>query len=169
MNGDGGIPESGGQTSGGERFVGGSLAVSLVLLARLLGRRVSTDAVLSGLPLENGLLTPSCFSRAAEKAGLVSHIVRTQFEGVNPLLCPAILLLKNARSCVLVSLDAKERRAAVIFPEMQGEQTEVSFDDLSGEYSGYVIYVRPVFKFDERSRFSHEKEQKKHWFWSLFK
>ena len=165
MNGDGGIPESGGQTSGGERFVGGSLAVSLVLLARLLGRRVSTDAVLSGLPLENGLLTPSCFSRAAEKAGLVSHIVRTQFEGVNPLLCPAILLLKNARSCVLVSLDAKERRAAVIFPEMQGEQTEVSFDDLSGEYSGYVIYVRPVFKFDERSRFSHEKEQKKHWFW----
>jgi len=152
-------------TNSGERFIGGSLAVSLVLLARLHGRRISTDAVLAGLPLENGMLTPSCFSRAAEKAGLVSHFVRTPFEGINPLLCPSILLLEGARSCVLISFDSKERKAVAIFPELQGGETEVSFDDLSAQYSGYVIYVRPVFKFDERSPKSETEPKKKHWFW----
>ena len=48
---------------------GGPLASSLLAVARFHGRRISLDAMLAGLPLEGGLLTPSSLCRAAEKAG----------------------------------------------------------------------------------------------------
>ena len=42
---------------------GGPLVASLTLIAALHGRRISCDALLSGLPMENGVLTPALFSR----------------------------------------------------------------------------------------------------------
>ena len=59
---------------GRERFrstpAGGPLAASLAVLSSFHGVHASVDTLLAGLPLENGRLTPSLFSRAAERAGL---------------------------------------------------------------------------------------------------
>ncbi|MEI8648187.1 hypothetical protein P4S73_10140 [Paraglaciecola sp. Hal342] len=47
----------------------------------------SKDVLLSGLPLMDGDLTPSIFSRAAERAGLNSKIATRTLEQINPPFC----------------------------------------------------------------------------------
>lgn len=95
---------------------GGPLAASLTLIAALHGRRISRDALLSGLPMENGVLTPTLFSRAAKRAGLASKIIKSPLERINGLLCPAVLILGGSRACVVTSIDAAAEKASVIFP-----------------------------------------------------
>lgn len=144
---------------------GGPLAASLTLIAALHGRRISRDALLSGLPMENGMLTPALFLRAAKRAGLASKIIKSPLERINGLLCPAVLILGGSRACVVTSIDAAAEKASVIFPgEMDEGTAELSFETLRDIYTGYVIYLKPQFKFDERAG-TTDKKRKGHWFW----
>ena len=144
---------------------GGPLAASLTLIAALHGRRISRDALLSGLPMENGVLTPTLFSRAAKRAGLASKIIKSPLERINGLLCPAVLILGGSRACVVTSIDAAAEKASVIFPgEMDEGTAELPFETLRDIYTGYVIYLKPQFKFDERAG-ADDKRRKGHWFW----
>ena len=144
---------------------GGPLAASLTLIAALHGRRISRDALLSGLPMENGVLTPALFSRAAKRAGLASKIIKSPLERINGLLCPAVLILGGSRACVVTSIDAAAEKASVIFPgEMDEGTAELPFETLRDIYTGYVIYLKPQFKFDERAG-ADDKRRKGHWFW----
>ena len=144
---------------------GGPLAASLTLIAALHGRRISRDALLSGLPMENGVLTPTLFSRAAKRAGLASKIIKSPLERINGLLCPAVLILGGSRACVVTSIDAAAEKASVIFPGDMDEGTaELPFETLRDIYTGYVIYLKPQFKFDERAG-ADDKRRKGHWFW----
>ena len=144
---------------------GGPLAASLTLIAALHGRRISRDVLLSGLPMENGVLTPTLFSRAAKRAGLASKIIKSPLERINGLLCPAVLILGGSRACVVTSIDAAAEKASVIFPgEMDEGTAELPFETLRDIYTGYVIYLKPQFKFDERAG-TTDKKRKGHWFW----
>ena len=144
---------------------GGPLAASLTLIAALHGRRISRDALLSGLPMEYGILTPALFLRAAKRAGLASKIIKSPLERINGLLCPAILILGGSRACVLTAIDAAAERGSVIFPgEMDEGTAELPFEALRDIYTGYVIYLKPQFKFDERAG-TTDKKRKGHWFW----
>ena len=144
---------------------GGPLAASLTLIAALHGRRISRDTLLSGLPMENGMLTPALFTRAAKRAGLASKIIKSPLERINGLLCPAVLILGGSRACVLTSIDAAAERVSVIFPgEMDEGTAELPFEALHDIYTGYVIYLKPQFKFDERAG-TDGKKRKGHWFW----
>ena len=144
---------------------GGPLAASLTLIAALHGRRISRDALLSGLPMENGVLTPTLFSRAAKRAGLASKIIKSPLERINGLLCPAVLILGGSRACVVTAIDAAEEKVSVIFPgEMDEGTAELPFEALHDIYTGYVIYLKPQFKFDERAG-TDGKKRKGHWFW----
>ena len=144
---------------------GGPLAASLTLIAALHGRRISRDALLSGMPMENGMLTPALFTRAAKRAGLASKIIKSPLERINGLLCPAVLILGGSRACVVTAIDAAEERVSVIFPgEMDEGTAELPFEALHDIYTGYVIYLKPQFKFDERAG-TDGKKRKGHWFW----
>ena len=144
---------------------GGPLAASLTLIAALHGRRISRDALLSGMPMENGMLTPALFTRAAKRAGLASKIIKSPLERINGLLCPAVLILGGSRACVVTSIDAAAEKASVIFPGDMDEGTaELPFETLRDIYTGYVIYLKPQFKFDERAG-TDGKKRKGHWFW----
>ena len=150
--------------AGAASLSGGPLAASLTLIAALHGRRVSRDSLLSGLPMENGILSPALFSRAAKRAGLASKIIKSPLERINGLLCPAVLILSGSRACVLTALDAAAEKASAIFPgEMDEGTAELSFETLRDIYTGYVIYLKPQFKFDDRA--AAPKERRGHWFW----
>lgn len=144
---------------------GGPLAEALIYVAALHGRRIACEALLSGLPLENGELTPSLLSRAAKRAGLASHIMASPLEAINPLLCPAILILTGNEACVLASIDITRKKAAAIFPsELNDGAAELDFETLKENYAGFVVYLKP--KFDEGT--SGEKPRHKRsadWFW----
>lgn len=145
---------------------GGPLAASLLRMLNHHGIQMSMDSLLAGLPIEGGVLTPSMFSRAAERAGLLSHIVSSPLNKLNSILFPVILVLSDNKACVLFSFNKSTAGARVVFPELGPEEIEIETEELNKNYTGYAIYVRPVFKFDDRAVYTR-KLQKEHWFWSV--
>lgn len=145
---------------------GGPLAASLLRVMNYHGIQMSMDSLLAGLPIEGGVLTPSIFGRAAERAGLLSHIVSSPLNKLNSILFPVILVLSDNKACVLFSFNKSTNSARVVFPELGTAEIEIETDELNKNYTGYAIYVRPVFKFDDRAVYTRKLE-KEHWFWSV--
>ncbi len=155
--------------SGARSAVSDELLECLQSIALAHGHDVSADALIAGLPLEEGRLTPGVFPRAASRAGLSARIVRSRLVQLNPALFPAVLLLEPGRACVLVALDLKGRRARVIFPELGEAETEVALDGLQASYSGQAIYVRPRFRFEEARAPEVGRRRDRHWFWGVIR
>lgn len=161
-------------TSSPESLPGGAVSSSpppprddllncLLLVAQAHGVSSSRDTLLAGLPLENNNLSPSLFSRAVQRAGLVSRLTERSLDQLNPALFPVILLLDQDQACILVNLDAD--KAQVIFPELGDAQVSVEIASLAARYSGRAIYLRPQHRFDARAG-EIPKSRQGHWFWT---
>src|SRR5690554_4616753 len=138
----------------------------LLILCRFHDRPLTATAALQRLPLVDGQFTPSVFSRAAKRAGLSSKVVNTPLTNLNRHIMPAVLLLKENRACVLTQLNVNSGMASVIWPELPDSEQVISLDELDTLYSGYVIYARPEFQFDERTP-EISRNRSGHWFWSV--
>ncbi len=134
----------------------------LTILSKLLHKPHSKDSLIAGLPLVDNKLTLKLFSRAAERAGLSSKIVKRPLKKVSNLVLPAVLLLKNNMACIV--LEFKQTSARVIFPESGEGESEVSLDDLTAQYTGYAIFIKAVHHFDDRTE-KTTIPRTKHWFW----
>ncbi|PRY63596.1 ATP-binding cassette subfamily C protein LapB [Vreelandella songnenensis] len=154
---------------GGKQKVNDELLVCLKAVATFHQHEVSSEALIAGLPLEEGRLIPSVFGRAAARAGLTARIVKSRLSALNPALFPAILLLEPGRACVLLALDLKTQKAQVIFPELSDAAVEVPLDELHAGYSGEAIYVRPKFRADNTSEPGVKKQRDQHWFWGVIR
>ena len=146
--------------------IGGSLLHSLLLVARYHGANVTADALIAGLPMENGELPPSLFERAARRADLTSSIVEQPIDSCNAELYPVILLLDNNESCLLVDIDHESQSASVVFPVLSDATVPVPLERLQQRYTGRMIYARPKFRFDARTN-DVDKNDGRHWFWSV--
>src|SRR5688500_16867975 len=89
------------------------LASALAQLAGLLGRPVSVEALVAGLPLLDGRLTPKLVSRAAERAGLNAEVRQCALEAIPALALPVVLLLEGREACVLLERTGDEARIAI--------------------------------------------------------
>lgn len=139
----------------------------LLLAATLEGRPTSAPAVSSGLPLENGRLTPKIFNRAANRAGLASLMLERSLEDIPLEVLPAILLTTDGKALVLSGLDASLNLAFLTNPVTQ-EQTQADLKELQTIYSGKVFYLRPMQQFDSRTPKIHQ-EKGAHWFWDVLR
>ena len=136
----------------------------LVFLTRYYGRVHSHDALRAGLPLENHRLTPELFLRAAERAQLSARVVQRPIEKISSLVLPAVLLLNNRQSCVLMERSEDAEQLTVMQPE-SGEGThQIALDELEQQYSGYAIFIRSEHRFDDRSP-EVLRLHSRHWFW----
>ena len=70
-----------------------SLLQSLLALCRYHGTASTAEALLAGLPLENGRLTPTLFERAAARVGLASRIVYKRADAIEPAAEPAVCVM----------------------------------------------------------------------------
>ena len=119
----------------------------LLDLARLHGRAASRAAVTGGLPLEDGLLTPELFLRAARRIGLEAALSRRALDEIADAVLPVVLLLHGRSACVLLRRDGDDThvlmpgQGAVVMPAAQ----------LRLRYAGLVLLARPVVTCDERS------------------
>ena len=140
------------------------LVACLSMLAGLLQRPISTEALKSGLPLDQHRMTPELAVRAAERAGIGASIVRRpMIAKVLPVTLPCILLLKGGNACILLDFGGRNE-ADVIIPEGGGSKKTVPVDELQEQYTGYAIFARPEFRFDERAPDIRLKDYKA-WFW----
>jgi ATP-binding cassette subfamily C protein LapB len=135
----------------------------LVIMTALFERPHSAESLTAGLPLVNHRLTPDLFARAAARAGLSSRVLKRAPEDISGLSLPCILLLRDARACVLVRVNAGVS-AAVVLPETGQGVTEISWAQLQERYTGFAIFARPEYQYDARSQ-ATEIKPSQDWFW----
>ncbi len=141
----------------------------LVLLAHHHGRAVSHESLRAGLPLESDGLTPKLFSRAAQRAGFSSRILKRKLRKIDNLLLPSILILKNQKACVLLEINPVNDTARIIESESGSGEVWVRLEDLEHRYLGYLIFMKPEYRFDQRTP-ELFKLSGRSWFWGvLFK
>ena len=141
------------------------LLESVVAAARIFGIATTRESLSAGLPLENNLVTPALLPRAAARAGLTAKLARRNLANLRAGLLPAILLLKEKQSCLLLEwLPTGDAR--VRFPE-GGESSDVlTKEELEALFTGVVFFIRPVFRFDPRAPQTGQVRSS-HWFWSV--
>lgn len=141
------------------------LLQSLVYVSRYFGLANSSDAIISGLPISDGYLSPFLFPRAAERAGIVAKEAKLSLEEISPLLCPCILLQKNNEACVLLAINTENGEAEIVIPHTDTTSIFIAIEDLKEEYLGRAFLLKKQFRYDERSP-EILKERNGHWFWS---
>ncbi len=140
------------------------LLLALLSVCKLLHKPHSIESLTAGLPLVDGKLTPTLFVRAAERAGFSTQLVSRPLEDISKLVLPAILLLKNNKTCVLSSINGDQYK--LIIPETNSGEKTVDFETLVEEYAGSAFFIQVGHTFDDRTDDS-VKLRAKHWFWDV--
>ncbi|MDF1874826.1 type I secretion system permease/ATPase [Sulfurimonas sp. SAG-AH-194-I05] len=149
----------------------------LVLFTKLYHKPFSADALTAGLPIEPGSESPKLFSinnakglfsRAAERAGLKSSLIRRPLDQISPLQLPMIVLLSNQSACILDTFSKDHTQVKIIMPAEEAIEQWVDLEDLADEYIGFGFMIKQEFEYvDENSRTLHLNQ--KHWFWSTIR
>ncbi len=140
----------------------------LVQLGKLYNLPVSRIALRAGLPLVHDRLTVELFSRAADRVGLVSRLLKRSLSKMTGLELPATLLLKGGRACLLVAVDHAAQQVTVLLPETGNGETHLSMEEMERLYSGHAFFTRPKFRKDKQLDY-HLRQDRKDWFWgSIF-
>ncbi len=157
-----------------------SLLDTLVTYSRFYHKSFSKESLIHNLPIEFGEKDPELFflnsskgifARAAENAGLKTVLVKKQLKDISSLQLPIILLLSNAKSCIVDSF-SEDRKKVKIIGELSNEITQQWYDieRIEKEYLGYAILVKKILHFtdidDEKDKSNYNV---KHWFWSTLK
>ena len=140
------------------------LLTCLSTLAALLQRPISVEALKAGLPHAAEQFTPELAVRAAERAGLEARITRRpKLRQILPVTLPCILLLNGGNACVLLGYPDR-KTAEIQIPEGGGGTKTVDVREIEEQYSGYAIFARPEYKFDQRAS-DIRLTQPRAWFW----
>jgi ATP-binding cassette subfamily C protein LapB len=136
----------------------------LIEIARLHGHSATRASLSAGLPMSSGRLTLELAERAAARAGMFTRLERLTLDGIDHAALPAVLILHEGKACVLLGWTAQDE-ARVLLPETGQGSVTLSREDLQSRHTGLVLFVRPHFRFDERSPEVRATRQG-HWFWS---
>ncbi|WP_417618554.1 type I secretion system permease/ATPase [Oceanisphaera sp.] len=146
------------------------ISACLLWLAKANGTALTHDALIDGLPLVDGRLSPSITARAAERVGLNVNLVRQPLTRLNSLLLPCIILLEGNRACLLEAVDLEQKTVQLRLPELDMQVQQLALDEVNASYSGIALYCRPGFRLaDGQVRNPDQPEQKGHWFWSVIR
>ncbi len=137
---------------------------SLIYVSRYYGLANSPEALINGLPLTDGKLTPFLFPRSAERAGLVAKENRAELDKISQLVLPVVLILKGGDACVLNSVNKETGEAEIVTGESGLVPISMNLSDLNEQYTGRYFLVKKQFRYDERSP-EILKTKQGHWFW----
>lgn len=101
----------------------------------------------TGLPLPAQRLSVELLPRAAARAGLQGRLLQRKLEQIPSIAMPAMLLLKEGRSAVLLGWE-NEDTARLLLSESDGGEVLVTREALLSDYSGKVFFAQPQHKFD---------------------
>ena len=126
-----------------------ALLLALVRICQMLGRPISAEALIAGLPLHNHRLTPELFVRAAVRAGLNAALTPRTLDDIRGWTLPMVLLLAQGDACILVEKDGEQ--FTIVEPESGGARrlTKAALGEL---YSGSAILINHSYSFDSRTR-----------------
>ena len=137
----------------------------LLEVCRLHGVSASRASLSAGLPLDDGRLSLALVERAAGRAGMYTRLQRVKAIQIDISTLPTILLLRGNDACVLLGW-TKDGDARVLLPETGQGAVVMPRRELVRRYTGVALFVRPHFRFDERTPGVRE-QRAGHWFWSV--
>jgi ATP-binding cassette subfamily C protein LapB len=141
-----------------------TLSESLLIVCRMHGVATSRDALVAGLPLREGKMTPALVKRSASRVNLATTILKKSLYKTQQEFLPVILLLKNDEACVITNINSDTQSAGVIYPELGDIEVSVPLDDLMARSAGYYIVAKLKFTFDQRAP-AVGNVAVRHWFW----
>lgn len=119
----------------------------LLALCMLHQKPASAAMLTTGLPLPKQRLSVELLSRAAARAGLQGRVLQRKLEQIPTIAMPALLLLKDGRSAVLLGWVGDDQ-ARLLLSESDGGEVTISRELLADDYSGKVFFAQPQHKFD---------------------
>lgn len=119
----------------------------LLALCQLHQKPASRAMLTTGLPLPAQRLSPELLPRAAARAGLQGRLLQRKLEQIPEIAMPALLLLKEGRSAVLLGWTV-DGSARLLLSESDGGEVRVSRELLADDYSGRVFFAQPQHQFD---------------------
>ncbi|RBJ77657.1 type I secretion system permease/ATPase [Pseudomonas sp. MWU12-2534b] len=119
----------------------------LLTLCFLHQKPASAAMLTTGLPLPSQRLSAELLPRAAARAGLQGRVLRRKLEQIPTIAMPALLLLKNGRSAVLLGWQGEDQ-ARLLLSESDGGEVCVDRQLVADDYSGQVFFAQPQHKFD---------------------
>lgn len=140
------------------------LTDALLYLAAHHGRALSRDALLSGLPITDDRLSVNLFERAAKRAGLEAEPIKRKLLEIPALVLPAVLIMRDGSTRILVKIDVAAKKALVINPSAKTPAEVIAAN--TGDYLGYAYLVRPAQVADARVAAAGNLPIP-HWFWSV--
>lgn len=144
-----------------------ALLECLVIYTKQTQHPYSKDALVAGLPIESGHLTPELFIRAAQRAQLNARFKKRSLSEIPALVLPCILTLEDQKACLLQSIDYQKGEALVIFSDAPDGWKKVPLSTLEASYLGYAIYLTQAQQRAEKEE-SLIHSHNGHWFWSSF-
>ena len=143
-----------------------SLADAVLFLAAHHGRALSREALLAGLPIVDDRLSVALFTRAAQRAGLEVEPVKRPLWDIPSLVLPAVLIMRDGSTRILVTNAEDPRNAKVIDPTVKPYEAPHPFGAEAATYMDYAFLVRPASQADARVAAAGDLPAP-HWFWSI--
>jgi ATP-binding cassette, subfamily C, bacterial LapB len=148
---------------------GDPLADSLMYMAAHHGRAVTREALLGGLPILDGRLSVALYGRAARRAGLETEAVQRDLLDIPALVLPAVLVMRNGTTLILLGIEADSNRVKVLDPSSRPFAPQLyPLESVSSGYTGYAFLVRAAAEADARA-VAAGTLPRAHWFWSVVK
>ena len=140
------------------------LLLALLSVCKLLNTPHSADSLTAGLPLVDNKLNTPLFIRAAQRAGFSTGLVRRPLSEISNLVLPAVLMLRDNKTCVLISRQAET--CTIILPETNSGEKTVPLNTLEEMHTGASFFIQQNHSFDDRTADSVIPKAK-HWFWDV--
>jgi len=160
-----------GATAAGWDIDNDALAHALSWLTRHHGRERSTESLLSGQPIQ-GRIGPDQALRVLREAGFSAGLVQRRISELNPLLLPAVLLLKEGDAAIVVARHADDaQRYDIVMPGREHHACTASEAELNLEYTGFALVTTPLLS----NRPAHGadaalvREPGSHWLWGTMR
>jgi ATP-binding cassette subfamily C protein LapB len=133
----------------------------LVQMTTLLDRPHSGQALVAGLPLDDGRLTPALSVRALKNAGFAARLARRGLDQIDEATLPCILFLKGGKVVILAGFE--DDSAVLVMPETGGE---LRFEQaaLKTEHTGYVLFAKSTRR-SLSYPLSDRGQKGQGWFW----
>ncbi len=139
------------------------LLVALVQLSEQHGHPLSAETLLAGVPLNEDEFSSQQANQLLLNHGLNSQLTTISFSHIPPNQLPALLLLKQNQTTLLLRTD---KSSAIVLDQQEREQS-IEMDTLEQQYSGQSILISEDTLPDETDETAPPDGR---WFWkTLFR
>lgn len=154
-----------------------SLFKNLLYFFKLYHKTISENSLIEGFPLKKDEVVPNLFSSyegepllvaLCSKAGFKSKILEKKFEQINPLLLPAIAILKNDTTVIIEKIDLENKKIIILNEDITDYKEEMDFSCFKEFYAGKLVLLKKEYLESQVESFALNKDSK-HWFFGTLR